>query len=90
MTIENFQREIKFILGKFNGSETSGHRTLDHNRHVGGAKDSQHLGWKAVDIVLDDWKDKDDAIFAAKVAGLFVLDEVATKNHLHLDDRFDM
>jgi hypothetical protein len=54
---------------------------------VGGAKNSQHLGWRAVDIVLDDWSPKEVVVDLLRERGLFVLDEVATKNHLHVDDR---
>lgn len=88
MTIGAFWREIAYLTGKFEGSVTSGHRTLQRNRAVGGAADSQHLGYRAADIVLDNWMEKDALIAEAKKAGLAVFDEVATKNHVHIDDRF--
>lgn len=87
MTIGAFAREIAFLCGKYNLSQSSGHRTIEHNRQVGGAHDSQHLGYKAADLVAENWNEKDDIIFAAKVANLWVGDEVGTKNHLHIDDR---
>jgi len=89
MTIGGFWLEVAFLTGKFNASVTSGHRTVDRNRLVGGAPDSMHLAYKAADLVLDDNATKDDLILAAKGAGLFVLDETAQKNHIHLDDRFN-
>jgi hypothetical protein len=36
---------------------------------------------------LDNWAKKADLMHAAAQAGLWVLDETATKNHVHLDDR---
>lgn len=90
MTIGEFWREISYLCKLHGGSVTSGHRTIDRNRQVGGAADSQHLGYKAADIVLDDWTHKDDLILNAKLAGLWVLDEVVTKNHVHVDERHNV
>jgi uncharacterized protein YcbK (DUF882 family) len=87
MTIGAFWREINELAAKFDGSVTSGHRTAAHNAAVGGAESSQHRGFRAVDIVLDDWGKKDALLKAAAAAGFWVLDETATKNHVHLDDR---
>lgn len=84
-----FYGTVRGLCTLHRGSISSYHRTVDHNRAVGGATDSQHLGWKAADIVLDDLAEKDKFIENAKIMGLFALDETATKNHVHLDDRFN-
>jgi uncharacterized protein YcbK (DUF882 family) len=89
MTTLEFNTVIGTLCRMYDGSITSTHRTIDHNRVVGGAPDSQHLEWKAVDVVLDNWRVKDTVILYAKQLGLFVLDETASKNHLHIDDRFN-
>ena len=84
-----FSTTVNIFCKLFNASESSRHRTTDHNRAVGGVSDSQHLGFKAVDLILDDWSVKDNAINWLKHMGLFVLDETPLKHHLHVDDRFN-
>lgn len=89
MTLEDFWQTINRACDTFHASVTSGHRSKARNARVGGAANSQHLGYKAVDIVLDDWNEKNPCIDMLAAHGLYVLDEVATKNHLHIDDRND-
>jgi len=89
MIIDNFNTVIRIFCKDFQASISSGHRSVLHNRQVGGAADSQHLGWRAVDLVLDNWGQKDEAIEWLRRVGFFVIDEVTSKNHLHVDDRFN-
>lgn len=87
MTIDTFNSVIRTFCKLFNASVSSGHRTVKHNTAVGGAANSQHLGWKCIDLVLDDWSNKNSAIKWLQQVGLFVLDE---GDHLHTDDRFNV
>jgi len=87
MTIEQFHTVVQIFCVQFSASVSSAHRTIDHNRVVGGAANSQHMGWKCVDLVLDNWGRKDEAMMWLKNLNLFVLDEVASGGHLHCDDR---
>jgi hypothetical protein len=87
MTIADFNTIIRLFSKQFNASISSAHRTAKHNMVVGGVSDSQHLGWKCVDIVLDEWVRKNEAMVWLTKAGLYVFDEVTSKNHLHVDDR---
>lgn len=89
MTTETFNTVIRTVCQDFSASISSGHRTVFHNRQVGGAANSQHMGWRCVDLVLDNWGLKDEAIVWLRKMGFFVLDEVTAKNHLHVDDRFN-
>lgn len=68
----------------FSGVLVNWYRDAAHNQRVGGELDSQHRYGTAVDIQLDDWSHKTAAIVALKQRGFFVVDEVATKNHLHV------
>lgn len=88
MTRADFTFTIQLFCQLFDASISSTHRTTEHNRRVGGAANSQHLGWKAADVVLDDWGRKHEAIGWLEKVGFFVLDEVASANHLHVDDRY--
>lgn len=90
MNTSEFHSVIDRACRRFAGSVTSGHRTAKHNSIVVGAPNSQHLGFRAVDIVLDDWRNKEMFILWLRERGLFVLDEVDTKNHVHVDDRNDI
>jgi len=87
MQIAEFWEAVELGCRQHNGSVTSAHRTTTRNKTVGGAADSAHVYSLAADIVLDDWAGKDRAIAYFERQGLRVLDEVATKNHLHVDDR---
>lgn len=87
MSENTFYQAIISICEQYGGSISSMHRTVAHNRRVGGAPNSQHLGYRAADIVLDDWQRKNECITELRQMGLWVLDEVASKNHLHVDDR---
>lgn len=87
MYTTTFHMMIDTFCNAYDASVTSGHRTMARNLLVGGATNSQHLRYKAVDVVLDDWSRKDAAIDWLQRIGLFIIDEVATKNHLHIDDR---
>ncbi len=88
MTVDQFNAVCREACEQFGGSETSGHRTPQHNGAVGGAPDSQHLGWKCKDIVLDDSNNFD--LFAAflKSRGFWVEPKTQAKDHIHVDDRF--
>lgn len=88
MTVSQFWWLVNHLSDLYVGSVTSAHRTVAHNREVGGAADSKHLGFRAVDIVCDNWSVKDRLIGTARDFGLFAIDEVDSKNHVHLDDRF--
>jgi uncharacterized protein YcbK (DUF882 family) len=87
MTEYQFFCFINDVCRNYGGSVSSMHRTKAHNAAVGGANNSQHLYWKAADIVLDNWDFKNAAIKFLQERGLFVLDEVETRSHLHVDDR---
>jgi uncharacterized protein YcbK (DUF882 family) len=87
MRVAEFWEIVELGCRQHSASVTSGHRTRRRNAHLGGADDSAHVYSLAADIVLDDWAGKDRAITYFERQGLRVLDEVATKNHLHLDDR---
>lgn len=87
MTVEEFNLHVRIACSRFTASITSGHRTLARNVQVGGAPNSQHLGFKAADLVMDDWNQKKECITFLTNCGLRVIDEVQTKNHLHIDDK---
>jgi len=89
MTLFTFAQTMTRFCRTYHASITSWHRTPSHNAKVGGAPKSQHLDFKAVDIVLDDWTTADLAIGWLLRQGLFVLDERETANHIHVDDRND-
>ena len=84
MTADNFHTTMRVCCKLFDASISSTHRTVKHNGAVGGAANSQHLGWKAVDLVLDDPMLKNEVVARLKKLGFFVLDE---SDHIHCDDR---
>lgn len=84
MTSDNFHLTMRVFCKLFDASISSAHRTVKHNTAVGGAANSQHLGWKACDLVLDDPMLKNELISRLKKMGFFVLDE---SDHVHTDDR---
>lgn len=87
MTEYQFIQIVNDVCRNFGGSVSSMHRTRKHNTAVKGANNSQHLGYKAADLILDNWDYKDKVIRFFQERELWVLDEVATKNHIHVDDR---
>jgi uncharacterized protein YcbK (DUF882 family) len=89
MTVSTFNILVQLACITYNASVSSTHRTIDHNRTVGGASHSQHLGWKAADLVLTDNTRAQALVDACKALGLFAIDETARKNHVHIDDRFN-
>jgi len=89
MTNELFNTVINICCETFNVSETSRHRTAAHNQAVGGVPHSKHLGYKAVDLVPDDWRVKEEIMIWLRRMKLVVLDEQATKGCIHVDDRND-
>ena len=60
---------------------TSGHRTIEHNKKVGGAKNSLHLSDRAIDAVIScrSW--------VVKTAKDFGITIILYKKHIHLDIR---
>jgi len=60
---------------------TSGHRTKEHNRRIGGAKFSYHLMDRARDIVTNCSK------IVVDLAEEHGLSSIKYKGHIHLDDR---
>lgn len=86
MSENTFYQYMIYLCEKYNGSISSMHRTISHNAKVGGAVNSQHLGYKAADLVCDSWDKKDEIILEIKRKGLFILDE---QDHLHIDDRYN-
>lgn len=86
MTEYAFHQFMFDLCRTYNGSISSSHRTKEHNERVGGATNSQHLGFKAADLILDDKKHKVKVLQICKDAGLWTLDE---GDHLHVDDRYN-
>jgi len=87
MTEYGFQQFMFDLCRNYSGSISSTHRTVKHNAAVGGASNSQHLGWKAADLVLDDYaRDKAEVIRICADLGLWTLDE---GDHIHIDDRYN-
>jgi len=85
MTEYTFHQFMFDLCRNFNGSISSTHRTVGHNKLVGGASNSQHLGFKAADLVLDDpGLNKPKVLRLCAERGLWTLDE---GDHLHIDDR---
>jgi hypothetical protein len=57
MSPQEFHNLIDPIIVRYDGSVTSGRRSISHNARVGGSNNSRHLLNMAVDVVLDDPKD---------------------------------
>lgn len=77
------------VCKRFGGSITSAHRTPRHNAAVGGAPNSQHLGYKAADIVWDHPTDRTLAEAEFRAAGFWLEPIADAPNHTHVDDRND-
>lgn len=82
--VSKFTEQIMQLKACVDFSVTSWIRTEKHNERVGGAEESQHLTGLAVDVVLDDKKDK--AFFLRKLdsVGYYYLDE---GDHIHIGYR---
>ena len=68
----------------FKFSVTSWGRTAKRNKAVGGHPASRHLRWLAVDVVLDNAKDKPFFLKVITEAGLSFLDE---GDHIHVQTK---
>lgn len=89
MTEVYFYKVLLYACERYSGSISSMHRTVKHNKKVGGADNSQHLGYKAADFIADDWSKKGEIVSYFHSFGLYVYDEVVSDNHLHVDDRMN-
>jgi uncharacterized protein YcbK (DUF882 family) len=63
---------------------TSGYRTEEYNRLVGGARKSQHMQGKAADIMVEGMTAEELKKHAKKV-GFSYTETYKTKPHLHVD-----
>lgn len=86
-TIKDFLYFVHILCENYLGSETSGARTEEHNRAVGGHPKSKHMfeyGWGlARDIIFDDYFGMRDAIPMIQKAGYHYLD-YPDENRLHI------
>lgn len=89
MLVDKFNSIVREACTLYAGSETSGHRTINHNKAVGGAPKSQHLGWKCLDILLDNPGDFVACKAYLESKGLWVESLTQAKDHIHVDDRKD-
>ena len=89
MTEERFNLVIHQACQIYSMSETSGHRTTKRNASVGGANDSQHLGWRCKDLVPDDLSRLGEIKTFLESQGLYVEPLAQAKDHIHVDDRYD-
>lgn len=81
MTPTEFHQTIMDLAARYDFSETSGHRTAKRNASVKGDANSRHLTFRARDVVLDDWKEKEAFIADARREGLVAVFET---DHIHL------
>lgn len=81
---EAFTKEILKLNQCVDFSVTSWIRSKARNEKVGGAAESQHLSGLAVDIVLDNKKDKDFLLRKLDKLGYYYLDE---PDHIHIGYR---
>jgi len=72
---------LNSLPAKCNVAITSGYRSVEHNRKVGGTKNSYHLSNKAADLVTDCRK------YIIDNAGKLGLSVIIYNKHLHLDTR---
>lgn len=75
---------IGLLRRKYAFSVTSWFRTEKRNSLVGGKPNSHHISGRAVDIVLDDEKEKDAFLQEASALGLVAINEY---NHIHVQGR---
>lgn len=87
MTIGEFWGHVTTLVVVFDGRVTSGPRSAQQNKAVGGVDNSYHLFGLAADVILASWGDKDAFSLGAARLGLRVIDEIETKNHLHLQPK---
>jgi uncharacterized protein YcbK (DUF882 family) len=85
MTRTRFWDLVDSLCLEFDGSVTSGRRSTERNRKIGGAINSRHVLGYAADVVLDDWTKQEAFTKRAQSLGLRVIDEVKKKYHLHVD-----
>lgn len=81
MTPHDFLDARMALASRFAFRETSGYRSAQSNRDVGGVPGSAHQFWLGVDVVLDPETDTPAFVKAARQLGLFVLVEI---DHVHL------
>lgn len=81
---KNFADTVLSLGCVYNVSVTSWGRTPKHNKAVGGEKDSKHMQWLAVDLVIDEERDREPVIRYLRDCGCFVLDE---GTHIHVHSR---
>jgi uncharacterized phosphosugar-binding protein len=71
MNPTEFADIVRPIISRFNGSVTSGLRSVKRNEDVGGKEESRHLYDTAKDVVLDNSDDNDAFIKECKRQGLW-------------------
>lgn len=84
MDVGFFWGTVALACHLFDGKVTSGPRSKAWNEVVGGVPNSAHLTPLGADFVMRDWGRKNDARLFFTRWGIDVVDEVATKGHLHL------
>lgn len=87
MTIGEFWTHVTTLCIVYDGRVTSGPRSRDWNRLVGGADRSQHLVGLGADVVLAAGGEIGAFTFQAERLGIRVIDEMAEKKHLHLQPK---
>ncbi len=79
--MSDFRDPIDLICAACGGSETSGMRSVKHNKFVDGVPSSLHLIGLAVDLIFDSHEGRELAQAMATRVGFLVLDE---GDHLHI------
>jgi uncharacterized protein YcbK (DUF882 family) len=85
MTRSEFRDMIQEFEAHVSCSESSGYRTAEHNKRVGGSANSAHLHGLAIDLILDSGSGYETAITTAKRLGFLGIEWDARNKHLHLD-----
>ena len=78
--------ELRTSIGNKPIKVTSGYRTPEYNRLVGGARNSQHMYGKAADVMVEGMDSRDLEKHAKKV-GFSYTQTYRNKPHLHVDVR---
>lgn len=78
-----FHQIKKDLCFRFGGSITSGLRSPERNKKVGGADESRHIWDEAADIVLDNWGLARKFAKEAKRRGLFAKIDFI-KQYIHI------